>query len=432
MKLLVQQNTTGVLMLLFAQDNSVTTGAGLGSVAFNSASISAYYYRQGDASSTSISLATMSLGTWATGGLILIDNTNMKGALEIGLPNACFTQLGEVIVIISGVASLAPIVLAFQVVSFNPNDAVRLGLTSLPSAAVGSGANSFNFDSAGNILSDPQKWLSGTIPSPNTTGVPLVDTKYVTGTLQTARDLGASVLLAGDFSSTMKTSLNSSTPAGITGSVNGNVAGTVGSVLGSVNNVVGSVGSIAAAGISNTSFSAACWEGVTNYIVLSGTGTLNGSDITGNFNYYQVQQGKPAFTNGFSYYYWYSAADTAWILSIALGTKGTNYFQSANASPESALTGHGSTTGPPVATVNTPLVSLVAAGLNNVIMPAISSVPTITDTLLNALGWIFAQSRNKITETASTQLVRNDADSGTIGTSTVSDDGTTFTRGKFS
>ena len=47
------------------------------------------------------------------------------------------------------------------------------------------------------------------------------------------------------------------------------------------------------------------------------------------------------------------------------------------------------------------------------------------------LAWLGALSRNKITQTATTTTLRNDADSGNLGTSTVSDDGTTFTRGGF-
>jgi hypothetical protein len=61
-----------------------------------------------------------------------------------------------------------------------------------------------------------------------------------------------------------------------------------------------------------------------------------------------------------------------------------------------------------------------------------SAVPSATDTLKNKLNWLCTLGRNKKTQTATTQLVRNDADNATIGTSTVSDDGTTFTRGKFS
>lgn len=59
------------------------------------------------------------------------------------------------------------------------------------------------------------------------------------------------------------------------------------------------------------------------------------------------------------------------------------------------------------------------------------SVPSATASLKDKIGWIQAISRNKVTQTATTQTLRNDGDSGTISTSTVSDDGTTFTRGKF-
>lgn len=60
-----------------------------------------------------------------------------------------------------------------------------------------------------------------------------------------------------------------------------------------------------------------------------------------------------------------------------------------------------------------------------------SGVPSATASLKDKIGWIQAISRNKITQTSTTQTLRNDGDSGTISTSTVSDDGTTFTRNKF-
>lgn len=60
------------------------------------------------------------------------------------------------------------------------------------------------------------------------------------------------------------------------------------------------------------------------------------------------------------------------------------------------------------------------------------AVPAATSTLKDKINWLFALARNKITQTATTQLVRNDGDAGTIGTSTVSDDGTTAIRGKYS
>lgn len=52
--------------------------------------------------------------------------------------------------------------------------------------------------------------------------------------------------------------------------------------------------------------------------------------------------------------------------------------------------------------------------------------------LRTIIQWLGVLGRNKNTQTATTHLVRNDADSGTLGTAAVSDDGTTFIHGKYS
>lgn len=64
-------------------------------------------------------------------------------------------------------------------------------------------------------------------------------------------------------------------------------------------------------------------------------------------------------------------------------------------------------------------------------MTELASTPGVSASVLSALQWLFLLSRNKITQTSTVQTLRNDADSATIATSTVSDDGTTFTRGEF-
>lgn len=60
-----------------------------------------------------------------------------------------------------------------------------------------------------------------------------------------------------------------------------------------------------------------------------------------------------------------------------------------------------------------------------------TSPPAATSSLKDKIVWLFSLGRNKITQTATNQKVRNDSDSADIGNSTTSDDGTTFTRGKF-
>src|SRR3990167_8511422 len=57
-------------------------------LAYDTAGLTAYYYRQNAAGETAITLATMTLGTWGTGGLIVVDNTNMPGLIQLGLPDA--------------------------------------------------------------------------------------------------------------------------------------------------------------------------------------------------------------------------------------------------------------------------------------------------------------------------------------------------------
>lgn len=93
-----------------------------------------------------------------------------------------------------------------------------------------------------------------------------------------------------------------------------------------------------------------------------------------------------------------------------------------------------------VLTAGTNLNDLSAAQVNTEVLDVLTvdtfaelgSVPAATSTILDKLNWLFATGRNKVTQTSTTQLVRNDADSGTIGTATVSDDSTTYIRGEFS
>ena len=47
------------------------------------------------------------------------------------------------------------------------------------------------------------------------------------------------------------------------------------------------------------------------------------------------------------------------------------------------------------------------------------------------INWLFMKARNLVTQTSSAQVVKADDGTTTVGTSTVSDDGTTATRGEF-
>ena len=61
----------------------------------------------------------------------------------------------------------------------------------------------------------------------------------------------------------------------------------------------------------------------------------------------------------------------------------------------------------------------------------LASVPAAAATVTQMLRWLFLLARNKVTQTSTTQIVKADDGSTTVGTSTVSDDATTATRGEF-
>lgn len=92
-----------------------------------------------------------------------------------------------------------------------------------------------------------------------------------------------------------------------------------------------------------------------------------------------------------------------------------------------------------VATTTTNTDMLTAAAVNAEVDTALatttyaepSGVPAATASLKDKIGWLAALARNKLTQTATTQTLRNDADGADIAASTVSDDGTTATRGEF-
>ncbi len=59
-----------------------------------------------------------------------------------------------------------------------------------------------------------------------------------------------------------------------------------------------------------------------------------------------------------------------------------------------------------------------------------SGVPAATASIVDKLGWMQLKTRNKMEQTNTTQSYKNDADTLTVSTASVSDDGTTFTKGE--
>jgi hypothetical protein len=137
MKLKIKEGTTSKLVKIFVQDSSATDGSGLTGLVYNTASLTAYYLPEGDASATAITLATATVGTYTSGGFKEVDSTNMPGVYELGLPDAVIdaTSEGSVIVMLKGAANMAPVLLEVELDAIDYQDSVRAGLTALPNAA---------------------------------------------------------------------------------------------------------------------------------------------------------------------------------------------------------------------------------------------------------------------------------------------------------
>lgn len=170
---------SGLIFHVFAQDSTSTTGAGKASIAFGS--WTCYYIRSGEAISGAITPQDITtIGTYAAPTantnirIKAVDNTNMIGVYEVQIhldwvntTNSC--QSLTIYLSASGVAVL-PIQIPLEAVNRQSATAFITGV---------------------NSLAPPTNWNLTSIDASGR-----VDVIKVAGTTQTARDIGASVLLS--------------------------------------------------------------------------------------------------------------------------------------------------------------------------------------------------------------------------------------------
>jgi len=149
MKRLVKHSATSNMVRVFILDSSSTTGAGLTGVLYTSTGLvidmiannsdTAYHYKSA-ATATIEDITT--IGTYAAPSASncrfkAVDATNFPGLYEIHFLNGVFDDAGATSVIgrVAGVTNMAPTLFEIQLVAFDPDNAVRLGLTALPNAA---------------------------------------------------------------------------------------------------------------------------------------------------------------------------------------------------------------------------------------------------------------------------------------------------------
>lgn len=133
-KLSILKGTTSLRAYVFIQDSSVTTGAGLTGLVFNTASLVAYYVQPGG-SATAITLATQTAtGAYSSGGFVAVDGTNMPGLYRLDIPNAALSGANSVVVMLKGATNMVPCVLEIELTAVDNQDAAAFGLSRVDAA----------------------------------------------------------------------------------------------------------------------------------------------------------------------------------------------------------------------------------------------------------------------------------------------------------
>lgn len=160
---------------IWLADSSSATGVGLTGLAFNTAGLSCYYWREdeGNANATAVTLATATRGTFTSSGFVEKDATNMPGTYEFGIPNAAIAAGAKwVRIMFKGATNLAQRTIVVRITAVNPDSATAF-LTAINGVAPPTNWNLTSVDASGRL-----------------------DVIKIAGTTQTARDIGASVLLS--------------------------------------------------------------------------------------------------------------------------------------------------------------------------------------------------------------------------------------------
>jgi hypothetical protein len=238
--------TTSQTVLLFIQDSSSTTGAGLTGLTSASGSLTAYYYREGAGTGATVItlVAVGALGTWESGGFFQVDATDMPGWYELGIPNDCLAAGADFVGIqLKGAANMAQNNLEIQLTDFDLNDGVRGALTALPNAAADA-AGGLPISDAGELDLDAMNTNINDIETDTDeigeAGAGLTNINLPNQTMDIVGSItgnlsGSVGSVAGNVDGSV------ASVAGAVGSVAGNVDGSVASVTGAVGSVAGNV-----------------------------------------------------------------------------------------------------------------------------------------------------------------------------------------------
>ena len=125
----IKRGSTSVRRLIFIADSSSATGAGLANLAWNTSGLVAYYFAGDLNNEVQITLASATLGSYTSGGFVAVDNTNMPGWYEVGLPDAALDGGNEVAIQYRGAANMVPVNIYIELDAVDYQSATNFGLS---------------------------------------------------------------------------------------------------------------------------------------------------------------------------------------------------------------------------------------------------------------------------------------------------------------
>ncbi len=129
----IHKGTTSKMVALMIRDLTQNNGSGLTGLTSGSGGLSAYYWRDGDATATAISLTAGTIGTWGAGGqFVEVDAVNLPGIYQLSLPDAVLASGHNwSIVMLKGATNMVVDPLEIQLTDVDLNNGTSFGMTNL-------------------------------------------------------------------------------------------------------------------------------------------------------------------------------------------------------------------------------------------------------------------------------------------------------------
>ena len=165
MKLIHKNGVTSVMLRVKILDSASTTGAGKTGLTSASAGLIVSTIANNEATPTVYAQASSNIETITTLGTYAaptaskcrfkeVDATNHPGIYEVQIADARFAVANArvILITVSGASGMVAVDSEVQLVSYDPYDAVRLGLTAMPNAAAGANGGLPTGNASGQVV----------------------------------------------------------------------------------------------------------------------------------------------------------------------------------------------------------------------------------------------------------------------------------------